>query len=112
MEALKKIKWYVKADIQLMTEKCWYGKEEKIDSFYFYSKQPFSKAYQYHAPIGLQDTYRVLTLLQFAIKKKSKVVRIGVRGRMGKETLSIHKEVLRKAESDMLEMIENIQKQY
>lgn len=108
---IKKAIWFVKSDVELQTETYWFKGKEYIDSFYFYSKKPFSKSYQYHASIGLENTYKVLELIQKSIKRKNKIL-LQIYGSLGREDVYIYKDSLKKAERQMLEMIKRIQKQY
>lgn len=108
---IKEAIWFVKSDVELQTETYWFKGKEYIDSFYFYSKKPFSKSYQYHASIGLENTYKVLELIQKSIKRKSRVL-LQIYGSLGREDVYIYKGSLKKAEKQMLEMIKRIQKQY
>ncbi|MBD1379085.1 hypothetical protein [Metabacillus arenae] len=109
---LKNLIWFFKSDIQLKTDTCWYGKDEKIEGFYFYSKRPFSKSYQYHSVIGLNYTYDLLFLIQDAIKNKRKAVLIEVSSGYGIEKVYMYKSSLKKAEKQMLKLIKEIQEQY
>lgn len=110
-EIIKKAIWFVKSDVELQTKTYWLKGKEYVDSFYFYSKKPFSKSYQYHASIGLENTYKVLELIQKSIKRKSKAL-LQIYGSLGREDVYIYKDSLKKAEKQMLEMIKKIQKQY
>lgn len=112
MKILKDIIWFIKSDVELKTQTCWYGKEEKIDGFCFYSKRPLSKSYQYHASIGLQYTYPVLNLISEGVKKKRKAVMIDISSGWGREKLYIWNGSLKKAEKVMQDMISKIQEQY
>ena len=85
---------------------------ERIDGFYFYSKKPFSRSYQWHATIGLENTYTILKAIQKAIEIKARALPIEINGGLGIERVLIWKGSLRKAEKQMFEMIRKIQKQY
>lgn len=106
------IKAYIKSDLLLRYDTCWYGKDEKIEGFYFMSKSPMSKSYQWHAVLGLDMTYRILGLIQKGIKHKSKLVTLSIRGGMGVETVKIWRGSFKKAETQILTMIKEIQRQY
>jgi len=110
-EIIKKAIWFVKSDVELQIKTDWFKGKRYIDSFYFYSKKPFSKSYQYHSSIGLENTYKVLELIQKSIKRKSKVL-LQIYGSLGREDVYIYKGSLKKAEKQMFEMIKKIQKQY
>ncbi|WP_442636532.1 hypothetical protein [Rossellomorea marisflavi] len=108
----EEIKWYIKSDVEVKYETCWYDRVEKIDGYKFYTKKPFSKSYQYHATLGLESTYNILNLIQKTIKTKRKAAHIQVSGGLGRENVFIWKGSLQKAEIQMLDMIKKIQKQY
>jgi len=110
-EIIKKAIWFVKSDVELQIKTDWFKGKRYIDSFYFYSKKPFSKSYQYHSSIGLENTYKVLELIQKSIKRKSKAL-LQIYGSLGREDVYIYKGSLKKAEKQMFEMIKKIQKQY
>jgi Xanthosine triphosphate pyrophosphatase len=104
--------WFIRSDIELRYDTCWYGKTEKIDGFKFYSKRPLSKSYQFHSTIGLEYTYPIYSLIQDGIKHKRKAVAIEVGLGFGYETIYIWKGSFKKAEEQMSQMIKKIQQQY
>ena len=106
------LKWYIESDVELKVETCWYGKEEKIDGFKFYSKRPFSKSYQCHATIGLENTYGILSLFQKTIRNGGRAAQLQVSSGWGREDIYIWKGSLKKAETPMFEMIKEIPTQY
>ncbi|HLR72032.1 MAG TPA: hypothetical protein VK085_11475 [Pseudogracilibacillus sp.] len=103
---------YIKSDIELKTTTVWMDGKERIDGFYFYSKTPFSKLFQWHSSIGLENTYTILKAIQKAIKIKARVLPIEISSGMGIERVYIWRGSLKKAEKQMFEMIKKIQKQY
>lgn len=109
---LNRIVWFMKSDVKIETQTCWYERTEKIDSFMFYTKKPFSKAYQYHAAIGLEYTYKILELIQRGIRDENKAIHLAINSGMGRENIYIWKSSLRKAEEQMFSMIKEIQGQY
>lgn len=109
---LKFFLWFIKSDIELIYETCWYGNAEKIDGFRLYSKKPFSKSYQWCGVIGLEYTYKILSLIQNAIKKNNKAVILEIDHGIGYEKIYIWKGSLRKAEQQIFSMIKEIQRQY
>ncbi len=110
---LKEILWYMRSDIRLKTTTIWdLDRKERIDGFYFQSKRPFSRSYQWHATVGLENTYKILSLIQSAMKEKKKGALIEITGGMGRERVVIWKDSLAKAESLIFEMIREIQQQY
>lgn len=109
---MKNLLWYIKSDIELKLETCWYDGVEKIDGFYFYSKKPLSKSYQFHSTIGLENTYKILSLIQKAIKNKKRAIHLQVACGLGTENIYIWKGSLMKAEELMQTMIKQIQKQH
>lgn len=113
---MKWMLWFIKSDIEIKFETCWYPEGDKlvnkIDGFKFYSKNPFSKKYKYHATIGLENTYTILSLIQDGIKNKRKAVRLDVTGGWGREYIYIWKGSYKKAEDEMFKMIKLLQEQY
>jgi hypothetical protein len=111
---IQKLVNFKKAQVFLETQDCSYYENNKMklytDSFTFYSKQPYSKSFQYTASISLDATYSILKLIQTGIKK-NQTVQIIVRAGMGTERINIHKSVLKDAEKEMLGMITKIQEE-
>jgi len=112
IQILKDILWFIKSDIEIKYETCWYGKDEKIDGFRFYSKRPFSRSYQWSATIGLEYTYPILSLIQKTIKERKKALMIEISHGCGYERIYIWKYSLKKAEQQIFKMIKELQKQY
>ena len=105
--------WFIKSDIEIKYETCWYGKDEKIDGFRFYSKIPFSRSYQLSGTIGLEYTYQILSLIQKTIKERKKALIIEISHGCGVyERIYIWKDSLKKAEQQISKMIKELQKQY
>lgn len=104
---------YIKSDIELKTTTL-HGLDykERIDGFYFRSKRPLTRSYQWHATIGLENTYQILKAIQESIRDGEKALKISISSSMGDEMVYIWKGSLKKAEKQMLEMINKIQKQY
>lgn len=113
---IKKLLWFIFSDVKLIhTECCDIINDEmknRIDGFYFYTKYPFSKSYQYHSAIGLNYTYEILKSIQDSIKQKQRALLIEVSVGMGIERIYIWKGSFKKAEKQMLDMIKKIQEQY
>ncbi len=111
---IQKLVNYKKAQVFLETQDCSYFENGKMklytDSFTFYSKQPYSKSFQYTASMPLDATYKILKLIETGIKK-NQTVQIIINSGMGTERINIHKSVLKQAEKEMLEMIAKIQKE-
>lgn len=108
---MKERREYLQSDVQLMVTTYWENKQDKIDGFYFYSKQPKSKAYQYHGTVALENAERILRLLDYAIEGKKEAAVITIRSGLGTETVSIHKNSLESARRQLLEMLESVEKQ-
>lgn len=110
---IQKLVNFKKAQVFLETQDCsYYEGKMKVytDGFTFYSKQPYSKSFQYTASMPLDATYKVLKLIETGIKK-NQTVQIIVNSGMGTERINIHKSVLKDAEKQMLEMIAKIQEE-
>lgn len=105
---------YIKSDVKLVTEEFWdhVNMEKKIDGFRLYSKDPLSNAYQVCGVIGLDYTYKLLELINDAIKNKRRAIRIDLSHGIGYERLFIWKGSFRKLEEQIFEMIAELQKQY
>lgn len=104
--------WYCRSDVELKTETVWgLDNKERIDGFYFRSKKPFSRAYQWHGTLSLVSTYPLLSRIEYGIKNK-KNIGLVLSGNMGTEKVILWKGSLKKAEKLMLEMISELQKQY
>lgn len=112
MKNIKYLTWFIRSDVELKTETCWCDGVDRIDGFKFYSKEPFSKVYQYHSTIGLENTYNILFLIQNAIKNNKKAICLDITSGCGRETIYIWRSSLVKAEKQIMEMISGIQKQY
>lgn len=109
----KGLLFYIKSDVRLTTEDYWdIDRKNKIDGFKFFTKSPLSKMYRWHGTIGLEHTYGVLKLIQEGIKNKSKYVSITIHSGLGTETVKLWKGSLKSAESQMMDMIKEIQNQY
>lgn len=103
---------FMKSDIEIHYDTCWYGKENKIEGFYFYSKKPFSKTYQWCGTIGLDYTYEILSLIQSTLKENKKALLLEISHGSWYERIYIWKGSLKKAEEQIFNMIEEVQKQY
>lgn len=103
---------FIQSDVELKLSTCSDNGVEKVTGFKFYSKAPLSKSYQYHATIGLENTYKILSLIQNAIKHKNRAVQIQISSGIASETIHIWKGSLKKAELQMEDMIKQIQVQY
>lgn len=103
-EGYGQVKNYVQADIKLQKETYWMDGKDIVDGFYFYVKEPFSKAYQYHAVLSLDKAEKVLQTVQRGIEIK-KGVDIRIRSGMGYEEIAIHKDALPKAETQLKELL-------
>ena len=104
---------FIKSDIELRTTTVWdLDGKEKIDGFYFMSKQPFSKSYQWHAAIGLEYTYKILSHIQNGIKEKKRGILIEISRGMWYERVYIWRGSFKKAERQIFDMIKEIQHQY
>lgn len=112
MNLIEELLWYIKSDVEIKYETCWYGRENKIEGFKFYSKKPFSRSYQYHATIGLDNTYKILKMIQDTRKEKMRALMLQVGRGMGYEKVYIWKGSLDKAEKLIFNMIKKIQEQY
>lgn len=109
---LKRVVRYIKSDVEMETTKVWEEGKQRIDGFYFYSKAPFSRSYQYHGSIGLDYTYPVLQKIDEAITKNKSGFQLIIRDGPARERIKIHKGSLQKARDLMYQMIEEVQKQY
>lgn len=113
MGLFKRLLWYLKSDIELgTTTVSGSDGKERIDGFYFLSKKPFSKSYQWHETIGLENTYNILDLIKSSIDQKKKAAVIDIVGSLGRERIVIWRGSLKKAEKLLFDMISKIQKQY
>src|SRR5690554_2666419 len=101
---IKRLLWYIKADIILKTDSYWYNGKNYIDGFYFYVKRPFSKSYQWHAVIGLENTYNILKLIQESIREKKKALILDIQSGLGYERIVIWKGSFKKAENELFKM--------
>lgn len=110
---LKKIRYFIKSDVELHCRNIWEDGVKRIDGFNFISKKPFSNSYQYHAPLTLECTYRMLKLIQRSIKENKRSLTFKINHGMScSESITIWKSSFKKAEKLMFDLIENIQKQY
>ncbi|QZA69563.1 hypothetical protein 035JT004_64 [Bacillus phage 035JT004] len=109
---LKRVSRYIKSDVELGTTTVWEDGKQRIDGFYFYSKAPFSRSYQYHGAIGLDYTYLVLQKIDESITKNKSGLQLTIRDGPATERIKIHKGSLQKARDLMYQMIEEVQKQY
>lgn len=110
---LKKILWYIRSDVELMTTTVWgIDGKKRIDGFYFYTKKPFSKSYQWCSTVGLEYTYPILSLLQSSMKEKKKAFVLKISVGMGYERMVILRSSYKKLENQMTDMIKQIQQQY
>lgn len=103
------VKWYTTSDVQLIRET--YRSNGVIipDGFYFQSKKQFSKAYQYHAVIGIEDISKIEKVIGVGIKKKSKSVELSIRSGMGRETVHLWRGSLKKAQNDLQKLISDVE---
>ncbi|MEK3975522.1 hypothetical protein [Psychrobacillus sp. FSL K6-1267] len=108
----KRLKRLITSDVKLIKDTCWYDSVEKIDGFKFYTKRPFSNSYQWHAVIGLEYTYEILSLIQDGIKNKRKAILIEIQSGWGRERVYIWRGSFKKAEKQIFEMIKELQQQY
>lgn len=89
--------WYMKSDITIYVEKVSEDGKQIPFSFYFSSKAPFSKRYQYHSESKVEDLWKIYNLLLSSIERKKKGIELVIRSGLGTENVTIHKGSMKKA---------------
>lgn len=109
--------WYCKAD--LIISKSYISSNDangnrvkKLDSFYFYVKQPLSKSYQYHASIEpTKDNLGNLTVSVEASMSRGRNLQLEVCVGLGTETIFFHRSILNKLLTILKEMLVEVKRE-
>lgn len=94
---VKRYIWYLKSDVDLIINKVWTDGVEEPDTFFFYSKKPRDKRYQFHAESKIEDLHKIKDLLERSIAANKKGIILVIKGGIGREEVEIHEGSMEKA---------------
>lgn len=89
--------WYLNSDVDLIINTVWTDGLEEPYTFFFYSKKPRDKRYQFHAESKIEDLHKIKDLLERSIEANKKGIILVINGGIGREEVEIHQGSMKKA---------------